>query len=519
MPTVSVIIPAYNRLHMLPSAIESVLAQTLKDLEVIVVDDGSTDGTAAQIAQQFGQKVRVERFPENRGRSAARNAGWALAQGEFVAFLDSDDLWHPEKLARQLPSFANPETVLVHCWASVIDRDGTPLPAQSAELEDAFRVALARGYDYNGITETWCRMYTSACVLRRELLQEIGGFDEGLSNFEDWDLLWRAARIGQVATISEPLLHYRSHPGNTNVTTTWPRAAQPWLIVMHKHLAAVQGQSHHRRARHNLCLNIAIGEYWRRNLSASRYWMWRALALNPRPLRHPAYHVHAAPLLHALLPAVVATKLIAHYGCQNYDDPRDVTIAIDDGPTDTTPLLLDLLEAAGHRAVLFVIGGNIDGREKLLVNAIRRGFALGNHSESHPRFSEITLAEARQQIEKADARIDALYRRAARPRPARWFRFPYLDRGAANAPALQSLLTELGFQPHPSAPNAFDWPTSCNTADWRLPTIPDYAAALAKANPGGIIEIHDKPEINATYTPHLVRQLAAGSLRGAVPAP
>lgn len=519
MPAVSVIIPAYNRLHMLPAAIESVLAQTFQDLEIIVIDDGSTDNTTAALINQFGPRIRILTFPENRGRSAARNAGWAAATGEFVAFLDSDDLWQPEKLARQIPHFADKNVVLVHCWAAVIDHNNNPLPAQSAELEAAFRAALARGYDYAGITETWCRMYTSACVLRRSLLPQIGGFDPALSNFEDWDVLWRAALVGRVATVAEPLLLYRSHAGNTSVTTTWPRAATPWLIVNHKHLAAVHGQWRHRRARHNLCLNIALGEYWRRNLGASRYWMLRALALSPRPLLRPAYHVHAAPLLHALLPAAIAAKIITHFHCQNYDDPRPVTLAIDDGPTHATPHLLDTLEGAGHRAVLFVIGFNIDDREPLLINAIQRGFALGNHSETHPRFSEISIDEARHEIETADSRIDSLYRRAGRPRPAKWFRFPYLDDGGPNAPALQSLLRELGFQPHPSSPTTIHWPTSCNTADWRLPAVADYCAALANAAPGGIIELHDKPEINATYTPHLLHQLAAASLRGAIPTP
>ena len=115
-PTVSVIIPTYNRAHLLPRALESVLAQTFEDLEVLVVDDGSTDGTEA-VVTGYDDRVRYLRQPQNAGVSAARNRGLREARGEFVAFLDSDDEWFPEKLARQVERFRElPDRVgLLYC--------------------------------------------------------------------------------------------------------------------------------------------------------------------------------------------------------------------------------------------------------------------------------------------------------------------------------------------------------------------------------------------------------------------
>ena len=102
MPTVSVIIPTYNRRTYVQEAIDSVLAQTYPDYEIIVIDDGSTDGTDQVLHARYGDRIRYV-WQENQGESAARNRGIALARGEYIALLDSDDLWLPDKLAKQIP--------------------------------------------------------------------------------------------------------------------------------------------------------------------------------------------------------------------------------------------------------------------------------------------------------------------------------------------------------------------------------------------------------------------------------
>ncbi|CAN5567198.1 hypothetical protein BH09GEM1_BH09GEM1_37850 [soil metagenome] len=285
MTLVTVVIPVHNRRALIKATVSSALAQTWPDVEVLVVDDGSTDGTADVVEDAFGDRVRLVRLPANEGRSAARNVGWAQARGSLVAFLDSDDLWSPEKLARQIPHCDDAAVAIVHCHVSKIDEAGNALDGESAELARAFAIADARGYDYGGITETWCRMYTSAVVVRREALGTSGGFDTRLANFEDWDLLWRIAREGRVVTVRESLVQHRVHPGNT--PTVWAENAIPWRYVCEKHLSAMPRRSDDpvlKRARHNLLLNISLGEYWRRHRWASRWWMWRALLVSLRPL-------------------------------------------------------------------------------------------------------------------------------------------------------------------------------------------------------------------------------------------
>ncbi len=521
MPAVSVVIPTHNRARFVPAAIESALAQSFTDLEVIVVDDASIDGTADLLAANFGARVRVERLPFNHGRSTARNVGWSLARGEFIAFLDSDDLWRPEKLALQVPHFERPEVVLSHTWAEKIDPLGQPLPAASAELRREFLFASRRGFDYAGITQTWCRMYTSAVVLRRELLNQTGGFDPRLSNFEDYDLFWRAALAGEIATVEEPLLLHRTHTGNT--PSHWPSDAIPWLAVMRKHLLEPAIPA---RGRTNLMVNMAIGEYWRGHFGASRRWIWQALLRDPALFTRPAFYTWGAPFLRSVLPRFLAEKAIDRAGADPYTD-RSVTLVMDDGPTDSTPQLLDCLEAAGHRAVLFVLGCNIAGREAVLIDAVRRGFALGNHSFDHPHFSILDLAEARREIERTEAAIEAIYAQARVPRPAKWFRFPYLDTGEHHRVRFQTLLREFGFaRPHalgarlqPEARTRLDWPSTLRTLDWEFPPDSRFRRSLRRARPGDIIECHDSPGTVERFVRPLTEELARLRLRATVPQP
>jgi glycosyltransferase involved in cell wall biosynthesis len=327
MTLVSVIVPVHNRRALIGATLRSVLAQTYPNVELLVVDDGSDDGTADEVASSFGDGVRLIRLGTNQGRSAARNIGWAEARGDLVAFLDSDDLWAADKLARQVPCFANSDVSLVCCRIGVVDADGQPMADESAELARAFDDADARGHEYGGVTETWCRIYTSTVVVRRELLQATGGFDERLTQFEDWDLFWRIARQGRVVALPDTLVQYRRHAGNTPLR--WVHDAEPWLYVMRKHLTALQSSDTaptFRRARHNLLLNLALGEYWRGDRRASRQWMLRALRVDPRPLYRPVHPVWSAPLFNAFLPAIASDFLVRLCGVDAY--------AVDRAPSD-----------------------------------------------------------------------------------------------------------------------------------------------------------------------------------------
>ena len=203
LPLVSVIIPTYNRWPMVGEAVESVLAQASKDFELIVVDDGSTDGTARELAS-FATRLRLISQPR-RGVSAARNAGVAGAQGRYIAFLDSDDVWRRDKLAiqtafmRQNPDceISQTEEIWIRGAVRVNPRKKHHKPAG-----DIFRRSL-----------DLCLVSPSAVMMTRGLFERVGGFDERFPVCEDYDLWLRIALEHDVELIPIPLTIKRGgHP-------------------------------------------------------------------------------------------------------------------------------------------------------------------------------------------------------------------------------------------------------------------------------------------------------------------
>ena len=202
-----------------------------------------------------------------------------------------------------------------------------------------------------------------------------------------------------------------------------------------------------------------------------------------------------------------------------------VTLVIDDGPSETTDALLGALERHGHRGVCFILGANLPGREGALVSAIRRGHALGNHSFSHPHFSEITLDVARDEVARTEALIGRLYAEAGQPRPGRWFRFPYLDRGEANEGAFQEMLAGFGFstpakvlrRDRSELPDRRDWPSTKVSADWERPPIEKMKRRLRKTRPGDVVEIHDYEDTFERYIGLVCDILDRRRLRAVIP--
>jgi glycosyltransferase involved in cell wall biosynthesis len=195
-PSVSVIIPTYNRGWAIRAAIDSVLAQTYRDFDLIVVDDGSTDDTA-EILRSYGPDVTVIR-QANAGVSAARNTGVRSAKGAFIAFLDSDDRWLPEKLRVQSDFFvSHPEAVICQTEEIWI-RNGkrvNPKKVHKKPSGHIFKASLAL-----------CLVSPSAVMLRRDLFNEIGGFDETLPACEDYDLWLRISASHPVYLVETPLI-------------------------------------------------------------------------------------------------------------------------------------------------------------------------------------------------------------------------------------------------------------------------------------------------------------------------
>jgi glycosyltransferase involved in cell wall biosynthesis len=204
MLKVSVIIPTYNRLPMLKEAVDSVLAQNFEDFELIVVDDGSTDGTAEEI-KKYGGRVKLFRVPQNRGVSVARNRGVLQARGKYVAFLDSDDLWVKGKLKTQVAFMEdNPQYPLCYTDEIWIRR--------GKRVNPKLRHAKYSGWIFEKCLPL-CIISPSSAVIKRTLFSKVGLFDEALPVCEDYDLWLRITARYPVFFINKKLIIKRGgHP-------------------------------------------------------------------------------------------------------------------------------------------------------------------------------------------------------------------------------------------------------------------------------------------------------------------
>jgi len=209
MPRVSVIVPTYNRKDYVQETIDSVLTQTYTDFEVIVIDDGSSDGTGEVLRERYGDHI-VYIWQENQGESVARNYGIEISNGEYIALLDSDDLWLPEKLAKQvLVLDANQDTLLVFTPSWLIDKHGKRLD-ESPLWGNLLESDLTLEAFYLGNLKP-C---PSSCMIRRNYLELVGGFDPTIQYGEDWDLWLKLRQQGPFAFIDEPLTCIRQHSGS-----------------------------------------------------------------------------------------------------------------------------------------------------------------------------------------------------------------------------------------------------------------------------------------------------------------
>jgi len=206
-PVVSVILPTFNRLRFLRSAVESVFAQTLTGWELIIADDGSDSETRAFLETlQQPPRIRVIWLPHTGNPSIARNAALQEARGEYIAFLDSDDLWRPTKLARQIAGIqANPACRWSYTGWVGIDASGT-IKTSSAKPWIPYRGAILEP-----LLTLEASVATAAVVVERRLLAQVGGFDEQLPLFEHYDLWMRLAAQSDVDLIDEPLTCLRTH--------------------------------------------------------------------------------------------------------------------------------------------------------------------------------------------------------------------------------------------------------------------------------------------------------------------
>ncbi|MES2072222.1 MAG: glycosyltransferase family A protein [Pseudomonadota bacterium] len=245
---ISVIIPAYNAAQTILRAIESVRIQDMDSIEIIVVDDGSSDGTFEFVSGLVrpGESFHVLKMPENKGVSAARNMGIRHAKGKFLAFLDADDIWLPGKLKQQIAAITqDPRITLVSCNSKLISESGEHLKEghinrPPVEGEEAWKTLLI----YNFLP-------TPTVMTYRHLVTEIGGFDETLAVGEDLDLWIRLAMLGKVRVLKDILINYYDSADSLMKRHIWQTQAivQPMLErhLVKQHSKLSSGEVRHIR--------------------------------------------------------------------------------------------------------------------------------------------------------------------------------------------------------------------------------------------------------------------------------
>ncbi len=202
-PTVTVVIPAYNAERFLRATLESLRAQTFRDFQTVVVDDGSTDNTSGLVREY--PEVRLVTQP-NAGVAAARNRGVRETRSEWVAFLDADDLWMPEKLRLQTGAAHSGDAGAIFCETKRVDDAGNEI--QEPERRTSLEMEPLLLHDESILQDT-----SSTLLVRRSVFESVGGYDEALATMADWDLLIRLRQVTTFANLPVRLAAYRRYPG------------------------------------------------------------------------------------------------------------------------------------------------------------------------------------------------------------------------------------------------------------------------------------------------------------------
>lgn len=244
-PLVSVIMPVYNRAGIVAEAIHSVLAQTYQNFELIVVDDGSTDNSVAAVQACNDSRIRLVVLPENGGQSTARNAGLKIADGEIIAYLDSDNAWDERYLAAVVAAFDQLPQADAAYSGMLLYRNAESSP-----------YAVRYGHFHRGLLENCNYIDTNVFAHRRELGERLDGFDQSLKRFPDYDLILRSSEIGTLYSLPMLLCRYY-HNKADNTMTNNPYHLED-MQVLHQRLYARTAEKLRTADRQNLTHPVAV---------------------------------------------------------------------------------------------------------------------------------------------------------------------------------------------------------------------------------------------------------------------
>jgi glycosyltransferase involved in cell wall biosynthesis len=283
MARVSIIVPAYNAAEFLPEALDSILRQTYPHWEVVVVDDGSTDDTAA-IVEGFIPIFRGRLgylYQDNRGAAAARNTAIRACRGELIALLDADDVWLEKRLERCVGLLdMDPEVGLVHGQVMRVDREGKLLGEPPNPQAKYLSGRIARH-----IYARRAHILAPTVLFRRRCLDVAGFFDESFQATEDRDLWYRIARSFPVAYLSEVLAYYRVSPGS--LSREWERSRASQLQFFEKHRSAgLASALEYRQGLANLHREHGDVLFNRGELAESIRWYARSVSYDPGNARN-----------------------------------------------------------------------------------------------------------------------------------------------------------------------------------------------------------------------------------------
>jgi glycosyltransferase involved in cell wall biosynthesis len=280
MPSISVVIPTYNRRALLLEAVDSVRAQTFADWELIVADDGSTDGSGDAVEALHDPRIRVLRLPRVGRAAVARNAGVGAARGEWVAFLDSDDRWEPHKLAVQLDLTRAAGARWSFTGVTLVNEAGLPVPLRAGRFQ-----ALS-GRILPELLQLQTGVMMPTLMVSRALLEEVGGFEESLRMRDDLDLVLRLAAREPVLAVDQTLTRLREHTGRMTAAAASPHEAT--FRVYERFLQRERDPALRRLAMEQcarILLEGAVYESVRGQTRRALDQLRRSLAYDPPPAR------------------------------------------------------------------------------------------------------------------------------------------------------------------------------------------------------------------------------------------